>query len=311
MTETVYNLYLIINKKAVTNLGHILYEIDGTEEQKLKFLKEAASRDYKKSKLTKAPPGLTIEKCNAMARLGTQLNLFKHVFENHRPEHPLAIITCVVDGEIKINYETSSHAPLDMGDVQDKTGAAGKMEDWLVKYTVGNTFDFSGLINDDFLLAYKLLFNNKHYASATKLFMSCIDSLAHVEFGYVKNRDERPVFSKWLDTYVELTPIGITSDELWELRNGLLHMSNLHSSKVERKITRRISISIGHVPSGLQSEEDDTQYFDLHSFYLAVCQGIGKWLKTYANDYAKFEVFVERWDKTVSDSRLALHYIDK
>ncbi|VVN47540.1 hypothetical protein PS676_05894 [Pseudomonas fluorescens] len=88
-------------------------------------------------------------------------------------------------------------------------------------------------------------------------------------------------------------------------------MSNLHSSKVEKKITRRISISIGHVPSGLQSEEDDTQYFDLHSFYLAVCQGIGKWLKTYANDYAKFEVFVERWDKTVSDSRLALQYIDK
>jgi len=62
MIEVVYNLYLIINKKAVTNLGYILYEIDGTEEEKFDFLKEAASRDYKKSKLTKAPAGLTIEK---------------------------------------------------------------------------------------------------------------------------------------------------------------------------------------------------------------------------------------------------------
>lgn len=307
MREVVYNLYLLINKGAVTNLGYILYEQDGTDEEKNAFLKMAAIRDYRKSTTTKAPPDLTLDKYNSMCRLGTHLRLFEYVFEEHQPARPLSIITCVVDGEIKINYETS-YAPLDMDDVQKKTGAVGRMEDWLVKYTEGNNFHFTQLINDDFIIAYRLLFNNRLYASAAKLLVSCIDSLAHVEYGYEKTRAEQPVFRRWLDTYVDLASVSITSDELWELRNGLLHMSNLSSTKVEKKLTRRISLSIGHVPTEQQSDGDDTYYFDLHSLYLAVCEGICKWLETYAEDYYKFEVFVERWDKTISDSRLAFHY---
>jgi hypothetical protein len=156
-------------------------------------------------------------------------------------------------------------------------------------------------------LAYKLLFNNKHYASATKLLMSCVDSIAHVEYGYEKSRSERAVFSRWLDAYVDLEPIGVTADELWELRNGLLHMSNLDSQKVVKKKSRRISISIGNVPKDAQGTFDGVHYFNLHSFYLAVCDGIGKWLQTYADSYEKFLIFIERWDRTISDSRMAIY----
>jgi hypothetical protein len=128
-----------------------------------------------------------------------------------------------------------------------------------------------------------------------------------VEYGYEKTRTERAVFSRWLDAYVDLKPLGVTADELWELRNGMLHMSNLDSKKVLQEKTRRVSIMVGKAPESMQGSLDEVYYFNLHSFYLAVCDGIGKWLQTYADSYDKFLIFVERWDRTISDSRMALY----
>jgi hypothetical protein len=304
--ETIYSFYLIADaQERVGFLGHIRYEVDDTDEEKLAYLKASVERDYQKATLTKAPVGLTIGAYTARCRLGTALELFEHVFEPHETRTPLYGITIILDGKPSINY-VSDHAPLDMYDVNKEMGEKSVMDDWLAKYTRDNTFHYADLINDDFLLAYKLLFNNKHYASAAKLFMSCIDSIAHVEYGYDKKPSERAVFSRWLDAYVDLKPIGVTADELWEMRNGMLHMSNLDSNKVLKKKARRISISIGNVPEEAQGV-GDTYYFNLHPFYLTVCEGIGKWLQTYADDYDKFLIFIERWDRTISDSRMALY----
>jgi hypothetical protein len=307
MKETIYSFYLFADaQERVSLLGHIRYEVDGTDDDKYAFLKAAVERDFEKATLTKAPVGLTIGAYTARCRLGTALELFEYVFEPHETRAPLSAMTIILDGKPAINY-ISDYAPLDMDDVNKEMGAKSIMDDWLKKYTKDNTFHYTDLINDDFLLAYKLLYNNRHYASAAKLFMSCIDSIAHVEYGYDKKPSERAVFSRWLDAYVDLKPIGVTADELWELRNGMLHMSNLDSNKVLKKKTRRISISIGNVPEEVQGTFDDVQYFNLHSFYLAVCDGIGKWLQTYADSYDKFLIFVERWDRTISDSRMALY----
>jgi hypothetical protein len=307
MKETIYSFYLFADvQERVSLLGYIRYEVDGTDDDKYAFLKAAVERDFEKATLTKAPVGLTIGAYTARCRLGTALELFEYVFEPHETRAPLSAMTIILDGKPAINY-ISDYAPLDMDDVNKEMGAKSNMDDWLKKYTKDNTFHYTDLINDDFLLAYKLLYNNRHYASAAKLFMSCIDSIAHVEYGYDKKPSERAVFSRWLDAYVDLKPIGVTADELWELRNGMLHMSNLDSNKVLKKKTRRISISIGDVPEEVQGTFDDVQYFNLHSFYLAVCDGIGKWLQTYADSYDKFLIFVERWDRTISDSRMALY----
>ncbi|MBK3450824.1 hypothetical protein [Pseudomonas haemolytica] len=307
MKETIYSFYLIADEQQrVGFLGHICYEVGGTDAEKLAFLKIAAERDYKKAILTKAPVGLTIAAYTARSRLGTALELFEYAFGPNVARDPLTAITIILNGKPAINY-VSDHVPLDMNDVNKVMGADSVMEDWLAKYTKDNAFHYADLINDDFLLAYKLLFNHKHYASATKLFMSCIDSIAHVEYGYDKQPQDRAVFSRWLDTYVDLKSVGITADELWEMRNGILHMSNLDSKKVLKKKTRRISIAIGDVPESSQGTFDGIYYFNLHSLYLAVCEGIQKWLQTYADSHDKFLIFVERWDRTISDSRMALY----
>lgn len=310
MKETVYNLYLFIDTQhRVLYLGHILYEVDGTDDEKEAFIREVAEQDYKKAKLTKAPPGLTLDAYNARARLGGGLELFEYVFQELQPAVPLAVITIILDGKPAINYKTD-FSPTNMADVNKSLGAMGVMDDWLVEYSKTGTFDFAELINDDYLKAYKLLFNNKYYTSGVKLFLSCIDSLAYVEYGDEKAKDEPNVFCRWLDTYVDLSPVGITAEELWELRNGLLHMSNLHSSRVQRKKVRRISLSIGRVPPEKRSPHDDTHYFNLVDLNAAVFAGIGIWLNTYIGNHDKFLTFVERWDRTVSDSRLTKYRPD-
>lgn len=52
-------------------------------------------------------------------------------------------------------------------------------------------------------------------------------------------------FIRWLRDYADLAPLEITAEELWELRNGLLHMSNLNSSQVRSSSVRRISFRVG------------------------------------------------------------------
>ena len=54
-----------------------------------------------------------------------------------------------------------------------------------------------------------------------------IDTLGFGEYGPVGN-----CFVTWLDEYCDMGQAGVTSPELWELRNSLLHMTNLDSNRV-------------------------------------------------------------------------------
>jgi hypothetical protein len=171
------------------------------------------------------------------------------------------------------------------------------MDDWLLKYVDGNQIDLSQLIHDDYFKAIKLTFNAGLYVSAMKLLLSCVDSISYIEYG-----DERGSFVRWLREYGDLSPLGITEEELWELRNGLLHMTNLHSRQVRSQRIRRVSFRVG----GHAEQVDDIYYFPFPDLLNAYAQALGRWLKSYNDHREKFVKFVERYDETVSDSRFAI-----
>lgn len=164
----------------------------------------------------------------------------------------------------------------------------------------GNTFRFAELIRDDYFKAIRTLFNEKLYVSCAKLLMSCVDTLAYVEYG-----DAQGNFLKWLDTYVDLKPYGISSGELWEFRNSVLHMTNLASRKVIAGKISPITFYIGGPEAMPPVTPDLPKLFNLHELIKAISKGIGKWGETYNADPDKMLKFIERYDTTISDVRVA------
>ena len=113
--------------------------------------------------------------------------------------------------------------------------------DYFGKYFNDKGFDFSNLLNDDFFQPVRILFNAKHYVSATKLLVIAIDSVSFIEYGEIKVN----TFIKWLNVYSNIDELGITAEELWEHRNSLLHMSNLRSRKVAQGKVRALVSYVG------------------------------------------------------------------
>ena len=172
--------------------------------------------------------------------------------------------------------------------------------DYFGKYFNSQSFDFPSLINDDFIAPIRLLYQNKHYVSATKLLMIFIDSIGYVEYG---NTIDNP-FIKWLVTYTDLTSVGVSPEELWEHRNSLLHMSNLDSRKVLDGKVKRLMLYVGVLPSSIHSETSDMKYYSLQILILSVVTACGKWFESYNTDRAKMESFVKRYDLIASDNRM-------
>ena len=172
--------------------------------------------------------------------------------------------------------------------------------DYLDKYVTSRGFDFPRLINDDLFQPVRILFNNEHYVSATKLLLIAIDSIGFVEFGDIKEN----TFTKWLKTYADLGSIGITAEELWEHRNSLLHMSNLDSRKVLSGKVRRLIAYVGELPSEVTLDKSESGYFELMKLIKIVAGACGNWLDSYKADRSKFQSFVERYDLIASDARM-------
>ncbi len=105
-----------------------------------------------------------------------------------------------------------------------------------------------------------------------------------------------------MDAYADLKPLGITSEELWELRNGLLHMTNLDSRAVNKNKVRRISFHVGANPL-LRARWNSLLWF--YELLMEVARAHVRWLETYNSNPEKRVEFVSRYDQTISDSRVA------
>lgn len=106
MNEVILNIYLIINNGYVEEFRAVAYEMEGGDDNKIKFLKSKAVQDFNHSYHFSAPADRLgrYMKYKKFARLedrGRQFELFEEIFSNFEvPENPLICVTPVVDGKI-------------------------------------------------------------------------------------------------------------------------------------------------------------------------------------------------------------------
>ncbi len=179
------------------------------------------------------------------------------------------------------------------------------MVDYLTEYQTEKGFDLPRLLDDDYFKAMKLLFNSCHYVSAAKLLMSFIDTVAFIDLG-----DDSEIFCRWLDDYANLTELGITSKELWEFRNSILHMTNLHSRKVLKGTVVRLIFYVGDNAALPPKSADGEKYFNLRALVDAIASAVSRWIDTFNQSPGKWADFVERYDLTISDSRVSYRDAD-
>lgn len=106
MLETILNIYLVINNGLVVEFRAIGYEIEGGDDNKIKFLKSRAKEDYKSSFYYPAPSDkngnfMQYKKFARLEERGRHFELFEEIFSEFKvPEKPLICVTPVVNGEI-------------------------------------------------------------------------------------------------------------------------------------------------------------------------------------------------------------------
>jgi hypothetical protein len=300
--EPIYNVFLFFEGDTCSTVGFKTHNHSGSDEDGVRFLTARLSDDLREAVRLGLTKPFSRSEYNARCRLSDGHHLYDELFAAAGANAaPLFVSTPVKDGVLFFNYSCSTTGPLDMTDVSAKLGSKGFMDDWLVKYKNEKGINLSQLIHDDYFLAIKLTFNARLYVSAMKLLLSCIDSLAYIEYGY-----EQGAFVRWLETYADLTSLRITAAELWELRNGVLHMTNINSRKVSQNRVRRISFRVGGSPEFTQDSANGVYYFDFYGLIQRFAEAQGRWVETYNMDRDKFAKFLERYDETISDSRLAV-----
>jgi hypothetical protein len=112
MKEIILNIYLIVNDDYVREFKAVAYEFEGTDEEKIQYLKKRAPLDLTAAFLFEAPSDRNgnFMKYRKFARLeerGRQFELFEEIFkEFHVPQNPLICVTPVVDGKIYSSVQT-------------------------------------------------------------------------------------------------------------------------------------------------------------------------------------------------------------
>ena len=172
--------------------------------------------------------------------------------------------------------------------------------DYLIKYRTDDAIDLPRLINDDFFEPIRLLYQARHYVSATKLLLVFIDTAGYIEYG---DGDQNP-FIAWLNKNVDLTRVDVSSIELWEHRNSLLHMSNLDSRRVVSGDVKRLIPYLGALPETVAKQLGSDKFYNLQHLILAVARGCEPWLQSYNDHREKITEFTKRYDLIASDSRM-------
>ncbi|CAH2708348.1 hypothetical protein LYZ86_00100 [Xanthomonas hortorum pv. cynarae] len=306
MPEEIYNIFLFFDPNGrCERVGYVAHSHDGEDEQGIELLRKKAKGDLQNATKVKLAKPFTLQEYNTRSRLGSVVALYAEALLNAGGlETSLTVVTPVEKGRVRFDY-SAKHWEFDVDEAAEAAGEQGEMVDWLLKYSRKGGIQFSELIHDDYFHAIKITYNARLYVSSMKLMLSCIDSLAYIEYGDLRGL---PIFVRWLNDFADLAPLGITAEELWELRNGLLHMSNINSSAVKQNKVRRISFHVGQAKAKLP-DTGSVFFFEFRGLIDVFALAQARWFQSYADDTSKFEKFVERYDETVSDGRLAEAHI--
>ena len=284
------NIFVFGDETHVHAIGWRLYEKAGTDDELKAFLQSKVHDDHQiaaRNDLEEPIPWRNFEVMDRLNPIAGAIAGAGIV----GGENDVYCLTRIVNGEVPVD------------DTRDESDDA-TVPDYLQLYLTEDGFNFPKLINDDYFVAIQLLWNNRKYVSCLKLVFSAIDTLSFVEYG----PDRRDCFTSWLDEYCDLGAIGVTSGELWELRNSLIHMTNLDSRKVRSGSTDRLLPRFTHPDRDVAPFVDGMKVLHVARFVRAVLpRGIEKWLQSYNQDRGKFAEFVERYDTIVSEARLVEH----
>ena len=284
--ERLVNIFVYGDAAHVHAIGWRIYDRTGTYDELIRFLQTTAKDDHRIAERRHLDEPVQWKEFDAMNRLNPFFRTL--VQADVVSENDVYCVTPVVNGEVRVD------------DVYDAESVAA-VPDYLTVYRSKRGFEFAQLINDDYFEAIHLLWNNRKYVSCLKLIFSMIDTLGFVEYGPYSSNS----FARWLDDYCDIESLGVTSGELWEMRNSLIHMTNLDSRKVRSGRTHRVLPRFAHPDMDLTESENGMKVLHVARFVMAVLpRGIGKWLDSYNRNRGKFAQFVERYDTVVSEARL-------
>ncbi|MBO9682331.1 MAG: hypothetical protein J7502_06635 [Flavisolibacter sp.] len=305
MHETVYNLFVYTTLDLITEVGLVSHDISGSDEEKINFLQARVDHDLQNATKFELPDsfqiringeirqGIDYASYRDLCNQGYQLSIFQRT---GIPCDALVVITPVRNGAIYVEGIQNITAPTSP---EPSSVYIEKQKEWYLDYIDNEGFHFDKLINDDFIQAVKILYNARHNVSSMKLLMIALDTMAYLEYG-----DSTRNFQTWLDTYTDIDKLNITSDELKEFRNSLLHMTNLDSRKVQLKKVKRLMFYDAPAHIKYVQETDEGKYFKFKDLIDCIAQGISKWARTYNIEKEKFETFLNRYDRIISDKRM-------
>ena len=286
-----FNVFVYGSKTHVNAIGYCEYEKEGTYSDLGNYLRARVDVDHKNAKVTTLTRPIVRQVFYAMQRLGAVTNTLRS--DGIMGDDDIYCISQVIDGKIEVD------------EVVD-TNALHPIPDYLSTYMTCEGFDFPQLIEDDYYSAIKLLWNERKYISAMKLLFSAIDTFGFIEYGPRRN-----CFVLWLEEYSDLLLINVTSHEMWELRNSLLHMTNLDSRRVRNKAVERLLPALAHPNVKTLPNDGDTKRFHMSRFILVVLpSAIERWLTTYNQDGGKIVQFIQRYDTIVSEARMTKFIIN-
>ncbi len=287
MVKRSINVFLFGNEAGVQSIGWRVYRRAGDDRDIVTFLRERAPQDHQEAPRTNLEKTIPWSEFEVMNRLNPLTGSL--VARGVIDDESIYCLTRIVNGEIRIE------------EMRDEVRGE-VVPDYLDLYMTENRFDFPQLIQDDYFDAIHMLWNRRKYVSCLKLVFSAIDTFGYIAYGPGRGRE---CFVRWLDDYCPIQELELTSSELWELRNSLVHMTNLDSHQVRSRNVRRLLPYINHPDRNVPTVIDDMKVFHVARFVCVVLpHGIEHWLRSYNSRPRKFSEFVERYDTIVSEARL-------